>query len=593
MYVSHPFDSQLTTNSHRADNEASIDLLEGSSDDKAALLRCPVLAAAATATCGASTVVTSLEPVDDLIESANITSPVTATKSRRTASNNRMADYSDSNISGQNKQLLDTASNSPPSPLQLPAIHPAILIRRLAGIRPGVTPTSELVKANFIVSHLPEVAAGVVEATHKELARTSSSARPELRRFQDVTYLQVTTRTRQVAELINAAQSIVDDLTSDDSTRGPGVFQEPPAELTDADQVMLDIDDSSGSARPRLQPGQGVDNCSQRQLLFQEYATALNNRVWKDLKKAGRLPLSLTLRVRLGYGMLRSYPQDKLVYRYHDFHKMMQNPRASGDLKTWIGNEALVRHLLNSIRNDPSTPFQPIGNQVASAANVLPEYSVEIRSQRVKFDVPIRRRSGGNVRGSTVYQMCRLNASKLDANLAEVDILNISPGRNLDWKLEAIDEEKDAKSFPDVTRYLKSAKMVLSGEDQSHDIDVYPRVQLSTADPVAGKIKYVTVKTVYQFRWKATSYITQIAVNHRWSSIPAMNAGKAPTIDLEINVFGEFWDGDDDAVGNIWGDELQLLLDAGDSSTTSGSADRVDIFIQTIKDIRNAIESFF
>lgn len=170
---------------------------------------------------------------------------------------------------------------------------------------------------------------------HKELARTGSNARPELLESNGVSYLRLTAPAAQIAKLIHAAQDVADDLISQESHRGPGVFQEPPTELNSAAQVILDVDSSSGDARPRLQQGQGANDCSQFQGLYREYATSLNSRVWKDLKKAGRLPLPLTLRVRLGYGMLRTYPRGKLAYGYGEFHKMMQNPRASGELKTW------------------------------------------------------------------------------------------------------------------------------------------------------------------------------------------------------------------------------------------------------------------
>ncbi|KAI2463654.1 hypothetical protein F4781DRAFT_109839 [Annulohypoxylon bovei var. microspora] len=448
-------------------------------------------------------------------------------------------------------------------------------------------------QANFIISHTPEMASGVVEAVHKELDRANVGSGLEIRKTGQGSYLRIIAPAKDIAEIISAAQDVADELISNVSARESGIFQEPPTGVDSASRVILDINTESGEVRPKLQPGQGAASSVEVTKNFHEYATKLNNRVYTGLKKAGRLPLSLTLRVHLGYCMLRTYPQGKNVYGYQEFHAMMKNPRASAWLKTSIGNETLAIRVLDFIRNDASSPFGPTGNQSGSPANVLPEYAFEASSQQTKFTMAIKKRARGSVRGSTACQLYRVSACGVEDNFAEFHLLNQSLGRNLDWKLEAVNEDKGAKTFPGVDKYLRAAEVKLFNLDRPHDLDVYPRVKLSPFNSMAEKIKEVAVKTLYRFRWQTTPYIVQVAVNHRWNSISAMIAEKVPTIDVGVSVFGQDWDSEEESAGNIWGDELQHLLDAGNSLTVPKGIERVENFMQTIRDIRNTLDPVF
>ncbi|KAI1446485.1 hypothetical protein F5Y02DRAFT_417124 [Annulohypoxylon stygium] len=475
-----------------------------------------------------------------------------------------------------------------PARLELPKPDPIHALRNTATTVDSNARGSEKAQANFFISHKPEVASGVIEAIHKELTRARGGHGLEIRETREGSYLRITAPSKDIAEVISAAQSVADELISNESSLGSGVFQEPPTTVYSASRVVLDINTQSGEVRPKLQVGEGVSNIAEVNGDSHEYMTKLKNRVYAGLKKAGRIPLSLKLRAHFGYCLLRTYPQGKIIYGYRDYCVMMKNPRASAWLKTSIGNETLAVKLLDFVRDDKG-PFLPIEARLGSPAKVLPEYAFEARSERMKFMMDIRKGTRGTAGTKTACRQARLMASKVDANFAEVDIVNQSLGRNLDWKLEAIHEDRGEKIFQEVDKYLGTASIELINSDQPHDLNIYPHIKLDPHNSAAAKIKHVAVKTLYRFRWKQTSYVVEVAINHRWSSISAMTAGKPSTVDVGISIFGQDWDSEDEAAGNIWGDELQHLLEAN-SHTASGGIDRVDHFIQTIRDVRNALD---
>ncbi|KAI1094761.1 hypothetical protein F5B19DRAFT_489980 [Rostrohypoxylon terebratum] len=477
-----------------------------------------------------------------------------------------------------------------PARLGLPNPDPIHTLRNMATTTDRNARGSDKAQANFFFSHTLEVASGVIEAVHKELTRARGGHGIEIRKTREGSYLRITAPSKDIGEVISAAQSVADELISNESSWESGIFQEPPITVNSASQVVLDIDTQLGEVRPKLQIGKGVSDIAEVAGDFHEYVTKLSNRVYAGLKKAGRIPPSLKLRAHLGYCLLRTYPQDKIVYEYRDYCVMMKNPRASAWFKTSVGNETLAVRLLDFIRNDAKSPFLPTEARLGSPANVLPEYAFEARSQTMKFMMDIREGNRAKAGGRTLCRLARLMTSKVDANFAEVDIINQSLGRNLDWKLEAIHEDRGGKTFQEVEKYLGTASIELIDSDRPHDLNVYPHVKLNPHDSAAAKIKHVAVKTLYRFRWKETSYVVEVAVNHRWSSISAMTAGKPSTVDVGISIFGQDWDSEDEAAGNIWGDELQYLLEDTNSHTTSGGIDRVGHFIQMIRDIRNALD---
>ncbi|KAI0172363.1 hypothetical protein GGR52DRAFT_573503 [Hypoxylon sp. FL1284] len=445
------------------------------------------------------------------------------------------------------------------------------------------------------------MAAGIVVALYKELGQANDDdARVKLGQSDGVSYLEFAAESKRISQLVNAALDMADELISDQPDEMPGIFQEPPVGIDKGSRVLLETDPVTEYIRPKLQPGtDGLVNLKLPEGL-EHYAERLNEYIYRGLKIAGRLPMPLTIRAHLGQFMLRTYPIGKKVYEYDDFHAMVNHPRASGCLKTRLGNETLAQRILDFARNDTSGLFQPIGNQSTLAADVLPEYMLEVHSQRAKFHTPLRTRIGvksGSARATNadVYQPYRVITCGADAHLAELDVLNLSVGKGLDWKLEAVKEEQDEKAFPDVVQYLRSLKFDLQASDNPHHLDVYPLLQSNEEtnySSTAAKLKDASVKTAYNFRWKSTSYVVQVAINHRWAGMGVMGMTKRSPlrVDVGISVFGEYWGLEDEADGNDWGDELEILLDDGDGTAPASGTTRVANFLQVIGDIRDTLE---
>ncbi|KAI1766001.1 hypothetical protein GGR53DRAFT_464748 [Hypoxylon sp. FL1150] len=518
----------------------------------------------------------------------------------------RQTGYPRVHVTASSTQGMSTNTNTQSTPGSLP--YPGPPARIVLPDLPGGGPRSSNVldsphiQANFIVSHTPEMAAGVLEAVHKELARADSGrGNVDCRQTSEGSYVAITAPAKNLIHLLDAARSMAEDLVSDNPTGRPSIFQEPP--INRDSRIVLTMDPQANGVRPKLQEEGNSLKSLELPEGFQEYSRRLNEYAYRGLKAAGRIPLSLTLRAHLGHYLLRTYPEGKEVYEYDEFRNLITHPRASGCLKTRIGDEMLAQRVLDFARNSTNGLFQPTGNQASVAADILPEYAFEIHSQKAKFYTPLTTRTGlarkrGGVRGARGTDVChpyRVITCGADATFAELDIVNLSVGKKLDWKFEAVNEEKREKSYPDIVKYLRSLEFDLESPCDFHNLNVYPRLHTENKTDfksVASKLKDAAMKTIYNFRWKSTPYVVQIAINHRWDCLAAMKGGR-PVVDLGISVFGEYWDLDDDAAGNIWGDELQLLLEGGGVDAMASGIDRVNNFLQVIRDVRDTIDSVF
>ncbi|KAI1137072.1 hypothetical protein F5Y05DRAFT_414796 [Hypoxylon sp. FL0543] len=566
------------------DAKPSIDLLDDRSSDIDALLGCPVLVAGLDGRPAAP--VSPVSPV-----SLGALGPSVASTVLRRTNNIPKAMQHDVTYVIPKVKLARAQEVAQPGPLRLPSEDPFAAIRDALSTGYTSSQASQRAQANLIISYTLEVASGVVEAVHKELSQVEGPYKLELRKINKWSYLRITASEKNIPKLVCAVQDTTNDLISDEAVRVSGIFQEPPARLKSSSQVVLIIA-QSGHARPILQLGPGTDNDPERPESFQKYTAKLNDHVHRGLKKAGRLPLALNLRVQLGSCMLRTYPQGREVYKYSDFHAMVKNPRAAAWLKTSIGNEIVAIRLLDFIRDDVESPFKPTTNQIFSSTHVLPDYAFEANSQVASFNAPIVDKSHRG-RGQGAYELSNVTVSAAADKFADLDIINLSVGKNLDWQLQAFDQERSAKAFPNVVRYLSTAKVHFECPDRPHDLDVYPRVILATDNLVAGYLKDVAVKTIYRYKWKSSSYIVQVAVNRRWETISAMCSGQVPTVNLSVSFFGEDWDSEGDAAGIVWGSELENLLEEGDASMDPKGIDRVAHFLQTVRDVRNVLDPFF
>lgn len=93
-----------------------------------------------------------------------------------------------------------------------------------------------------------------------------------------------------------------------------------------------------------------------------------------------------------------------------------------------IGNEEIVRRMMDFVRNDVRSPFLPTTNQVTSPAHVLPDYAFEAHSRLAKFNVSITDKSHQG-RGDVFYQLSNMTACRVDSNFPDLDILNLSVGK--------------------------------------------------------------------------------------------------------------------------------------------------------------------
>ncbi|XXG99107.1 pre-mRNA-splicing factor prp46 [Hypoxylon texense] len=574
-----------------------IHLLDLSDDDQAASLGHPTL----------STNVDGLSPCLNFIDAFDgFGNSSTTSAVHDLIGDAYQTSYPPTHVGIPNVQVIRAEARAyfPASPLTYPGPPPSVILRDLpSGTRSSSPRNSTQSQANFIISHTPEMADGIIDVVYKELARANGGdGKVEFRQTDGGSYVKIMVPAKNITELVEAARSVAEDLIADNSTERPSIFQEPPVGVDKKDfRILLEIDPLTNSGRPKLQLGNDALTNPKLPEEFQDYTKRLNEYVYEGLKTAGRLPLSLTLRAHLGHYMLRTYPRGKEVYEYGDFHAMIKNPRASGWLKTRIGDEALARRFLDFARNDTTGLFQPASNQSTLAAEVLPEYTFEVHSQRAKFYTPLKSRTGMatkgvDMRGTVACHPYRVITCSADASFPELNIVNLSVGKKLDWKFEAVNEEKGGKTFPDVVKYLRSLEFDLNISGEPHDLDIYPRLQPNNGTDyksAAAKLKDTAMKTVYNFRWKSTSYVVQIAINHRWDSVDAINE-RQPTVDIGMSVFGEYWDVEEDAAGNIWGDELEFLLEDEDEdgSIVTGT-DRVGSFLQVIRDVRDTVDSFF
>ncbi|CAJ2513370.1 Uu.00g014890.m01.CDS01 [Anthostomella pinea] len=448
--------------------------------------------------------------------------------------------------------------------------------------------------ANFIVSHNPDSALGVIEAAYRDMRSASSRCTIELRSTPNGgSYLRIAAPTKADAdELIETTRLQVEDLIADRPNLTKGLFVEPPS-ATGPDFVIV-LDATSGGARHRLELRDGTRPNVRLEELAAEHEKALSSTLFDALNKAGRLRAALNLKIHLGHYMLQRYQKTIPAFQFEQFEAMVKNSRASGRLRTHIGDEALAGAMLRVIRA-PHSPFLPTDNQTPSAADVAPQYAFEACSEEVRFETELEPTHASHASGGdgVRYRMVRTRAFPLNATISELDITNISMGSKLDWKVEAVAEDRDEKKFHGVNAYFQSGKIHMQGPHGG--CNAYPRIWLACDSAMAGYFKSATVKSVYRFNWKETAYIVELAINRQWDGIRSMVANKPPTVDFGLSVYGEAWDEEMQLLGgrsasHVWGKDLKGLFAAEGNSQTGEGVGRVRGFLQTVRNIRDAFE---
>jgi hypothetical protein len=108
-----------------------------------------------------------------------------------------------------------------------------------------------------------------------------------------------------------------------------------------------------------------------------------------------------------------------------------------------------------------------------------------------------------------------------------------------DWKMETVHNKELDTVNPGVENYLTSATLSIS--DQG--IDSYPRVAFAKNHVLSNWVHTATIKSLYRYRWRTTSYLVEMTVNRRWPELPAM-LDEAPTTDFEVSMYDENWNQD-------------------------------------------------
>ncbi|KAH9883714.1 hypothetical protein F4778DRAFT_618097 [Xylariomycetidae sp. FL2044] len=461
------------------------------------------------------------------------------------------------------------------------------------------------VVAYFIVSHGIEEASGVVDSVYKELAGASRNCTIDLVKVQGCTYIRIKAPSQQNAsELIQTARAVAEGLTTDQPNRSSSIFIETlPGTAGDA-TIKLHVDEAG--ARPHLvhnrDPQDNDESDAQEEV--NDDTAMLTETLRNALVRSGRLNTALLLRVHLGLFTLRTFPQNRLSYAYGQFKRLVQNPRAQGRFGTQMDEDILLRGLTECLQRGDG-PLVPLGSQTASTANVEPHYRFEAYTDNARFEAKIgqqgsrsRFTADGTSRGGsineTAHGLLRTRTFKQDKRLAELDITNLSLSRELDWKVEAMTEDIKDQTHSAVLQYFDSATVTMPTADQSSS--TYPRVLLSPSHAVAKAIKNVAVNKVYQYGWGVTAYVVELAINQRWETIEGMSKGDTPKTDFGISIYGGSWDedshvyDDDDTAGNIWGSQLEVLFNNSDSGGDVTSLERVEKFVQMVRNVRDALE---
>ncbi|KAI0815679.1 hypothetical protein GGR55DRAFT_699531 [Xylaria sp. FL0064] len=438
-------------------------------------------------------------------------------------------------------------------------------------------------RQNMTAPRRSENAVGVVKAVYHDLKDGNKDAKivfPET-----AGYIRVETPTEEDAlALIQTSRRLAATHLSGCPDDTKLIFVEPPTtcglnnfriSVKQARPVVQSLPDTQ-HMEPGLPPNNHIQEFSKSLREAFEIAANLNN--------------SLILKIHLGCYLLEKYKTGDFSLK--DFEDMVRQPRATGQLDTRLGRgpaNLSVEAALRRIRA-PDSPCLPMNPQILTSAEVTPIYILESWHDKDRYETELEKH--GSI-DEPLFKLARTRRFPQGAQVTRFEVISLSLGRTIDWKVVGNPGDEKQGASPAVKQYLKRAVVELQGSRDGFSL--YPAIRLPEASPLATKLKRVTTKTIYRFRWKQSSYVVQFTINRRWESIRQMNTKTPPDIDFDVTIYAENWEGDSrvpagETVGKRWGDELQgLLLDeAGDA--TGCALSRVQGLVRTILDIRDFFE---
>ncbi|ORY56682.1 uncharacterized protein BCR38DRAFT_490566 [Pseudomassariella vexata] len=459
------------------------------------------------------------------------------------------------------------------------------------------------IDAVFTLSHYPALTEGVVTAIHKELARRlPKKVMLRVEGQAPYEYLYISADSGSVViDGIRMARSLADELIADKTIKTCEMFAEPPAFLNEFCRIVLDIN-ASGPGHPRLLQ-HGNQDLPDPQRLADHQTKFLDDfclRLSAALKRVGRLDSGTELRVKFGRFVLQTYPKvPDGGYTFDRFSSVLQDPRATGKLQSQFSGMEKALRVLGTFKREGSA----FGSTVFADPDpslVRPDFLLEAFSRGHKFEAALQSPAAASLPGETItFKMPLIEAFKVDASDRKLDIITVTPGRNFDWKIETVDKAAvTEKSFNAIEKYLKSATVAMSKENQVVDINKdYPRIRLEHRNPIAYQFDKVAIKSVFRFEFTGTLYIVDFTIRREWKSMRAMTEGEVePAVTFSITVYGGHWD-DSMRASNLglggrgWGEELQVLLPSdGQGLSPPDAKGRVRAFVGVIHAIRDALE---
>ncbi|KAI0430971.1 hypothetical protein F5Y09DRAFT_341162 [Xylaria sp. FL1042] len=477
-----------------------------------------------------------------------------------------------------------------PAPSGVPMSPIAEIKQNAIRVREILTPPprSKNAVAVFIVTGEPEAVKGVAKAVYQDLKDGNKNAKIEFR--ETAGYIRVETPTEEDSlALIQTSRRLAATHLSGRSSDPKLIFVEPPTTCgLNNFRISVNVIGATKRARPIVQslPGtQDMEPGPSPNNYLQECSKSL----CEAFEIAANLNSSLILKIHLGCYLLETYKTGDLSLK--EFENMVRHPRATGQLDTRLGKgpanlsaEATLRRI-----QAPNSPCLPMDVQMDTSAEVTPIYILESWHDRDRYETELEK----NITEPLRFKLARTRITPQSAQVSRFEIISLSLGRVIDWKIVGQPGDEKQGVSPTVKQYFERGEAKLRGS--CDDFNSYPAIRLPEASPLATKLKFVTIKTIYQFRWKRSLYVVQFTINRRWKTIREMNTKTPPDMDFDVTIYADNWQDDShvpagETVGKIWGEELQGLLrdEAGDAR--EGALGRVQGLVQTILDIRDFLE---
>ncbi|KAI1814622.1 hypothetical protein GGS20DRAFT_585327 [Poronia punctata] len=518
--------------------------------------------------------------------------------------------YTDSDESEEETSTMESSQEravvgdlGKPAPVEytmspLEEIRQNVMRRRNMTCGNGNTPSdSPRATISFIVCGRPEDVEGVVKAVYEDLRDSNQDA--NIHFDETVPCIVVDAPTEEDAmRLVRTAQHRAASYISPSSSETKSLFVEPPANRINGFQIIVGKDPATGCVCHRLQAGpEEMNSTADRPL--DRYNCEISEAIYTALREISTLNSSIILRATLGHYRLQNYKPGNFTLR--EFEEMVRHPRATGRFDTRLGGvgnaDRLGIETVMKLIQAADTSLGPTNNQTPTAAQVVPIYIFEASDDDSHYEanINIQERGSKVVRGPPGYKLMPVKRVSSTLQPPRFEIVSMAVGRELDWKITAMSgsERSPLPERPLVQRGLDGATCEMKG--LPNDLHSYPIVALTPEgyNTLQGRLKSVTMKSIYRYKWKASGYMVEFTINRQWRGITKMSRDPPSDIDFELTMYGGGWDNNSkvkqagETVGKFWHDDLRGLLVGEAGNSASAGVRRVQVLVDTMRDIRN------